>query len=76
MASLLKEGGRIYYVSDNVRYAVEVVPVDLILSEFAEAAGLQVKTIYKLPNGKVNSSQQMGRHGRCEVQKCVYCWEK
>jgi len=71
MASLLKEGGRIYYVSDNVRYAGEVVPVDLILSEFAEAAGLQGKTIYKPPHGKVDSSQQMGRHGRCEGQKGV-----
>jgi len=76
MARLLKEGGRIYYVNDNVRYAGEVVPVDLILSEFAEAAGLWVNAIYKLPNGKGNSSQQMGKHGRCEVRKCVYCWEK
>ncbi len=76
MARLLKMGGRIYYVNDNVRYAGEVVPVDLILSEFAETAGLTVNTIYKLPNGKGNSSQQMGKHGRCEVRKCVYCWEK
>lgn len=76
MARLLKGGGRIYYVNDNVRYAGEVVPVDLILSEFAEAAGLKVKAIYKLPGGKGNSSQQMGKHGRCEVRKCVYCWEK
>ncbi|MDV2482900.1 site-specific DNA-methyltransferase [Methanoculleus sp. Wushi-C6] len=76
MARLLKEGGRIYYVNDNVRYAGEAVPVDLILSEFAEAAGLTVETIYALPGGKGNSSQQMGRHGRCEVRKCVYCWEK
>jgi hypothetical protein len=76
MARLLKKGGRIYYVNDNVRYAGEVVPVDLILSEFAGAAGLTVDTIYKLPNGKGNSSQQMGKHGRCEVRKCVYCWEK
>lgn len=76
MARLLKGGGRIYYVNDNVRYAGEVIPVDLILSEFAEAAGLTVETIYKLPHGKGNSSQQMGKHGRCEVRKCVYCWEK
>lgn len=76
MARVLKKGGRIYYVNDNVRYAGEVVPVDLILSEFASNCGLTVKNIYKLPMGKGNSSQQMGKHGRQEVRKCVYYWEK
>jgi len=76
MARCLKKGGRIYYVNDNVRYAGEVVPVDLILSEFAANCGLTVKKIYKLPTGKGNSSQQMGKHGRQEVRKCVYYWEK
>jgi hypothetical protein len=76
MARCLKKGGRIYYVNDNVRYAGEVVPVDLILSEFAANSGLTVKKIYKLPTGKGNSSQQMGKHGRQEVRKCVYYWEK
>lgn len=76
MARVLKNGGRIYYVNDNVRYAGETIPVDLILSEFARDAGLQVKKIYKLPNGKGNSSQQMGEHGREELRKCVYYWEK
>lgn len=76
MARLLKKGGRIYYVNDNVRYAGEVIPVDLILSEFAKEAGLKVKKIYKLSTGKGNSSQQMGVHGREEVRKCVYYWEK
>ena len=76
MARVLKKGGRIYYVNDNVRYAGETIPVDLILSEFAIAAGLKVKKIYKLSNGKGNSSQQMGVHGREELRKCVYYWEK
>ena len=76
MTRCLKEGGRIYYVNDNVRYAGEVIPVDLILSEFAVKSGLKVKKIYKLPNGKGNSSQQMGKHGRQEVRKCVYYWER
>lgn len=76
MARVLKKGGRIYYVNDNVRYAGEAIPVDLILSEFASDAGLQVKKIYKLSNGKGNSSQQMGEHGREELRKCVYYWEK
>ncbi|MBI5574380.1 MAG: hypothetical protein HY919_07515 [Elusimicrobia bacterium] len=76
MARCLKKGGRIYYVNDNVRYAGEVIPVDLILSEFAANNGLEVKEIYKLPTGKGNSSQQMGKHGRVELRKCVYVWEK
>jgi hypothetical protein len=73
---LLKRGGRAYYVNDNVRYAGESIPVDLILSEFAEDAGLKVEKIMKLPNGKGNSSQQMGKHGREEMRKCVYVWVK
>ena len=76
MARVLKDGGIVYYVNDNVRYSGENIPVDLILSEFAAAAGLEVKQIYKLKNGKGNSSQQMGVHGREELRKCVYCWRK
>ena len=63
-------------VNDNVRYAGVVIPVDLILSDFAEAAGFNVEKIWVLPRGKGNSSQQMGRHGREEVRKCVYVWRK
>jgi hypothetical protein len=28
------------------------------------------------PNGKGNSSQQMGEHGREALRKCVYVWQK
>jgi len=76
MTRCLKKGGRIYYVNDNVRYEGEVIPVDLILLEFAINFGLKVNKIYKLQRGKGNSSQQMGKHGRKELRKCVYVWEK
>lgn len=76
MARLLKPNGRIYYVNDNVRYAGETIPVDLILSEFAGKAGLKVRKIFVLERGKGNSSQQMGVWGREELRKCVYFWEK
>jgi DNA modification methylase len=76
MSRLLKPGGRIYYVNDNVRYAGETIPVDLILSEFAKKAGLEVKKIFTLQNGKGNSSQQMGQYGRDALRKCVYFWRK
>ena len=76
MSRLLKPGGRIYYVNDNVRYAGETIPVDLILSEFARRAGLEVEKIFTLQNGKGNSSQQMGQYGRDVLRKCVYLWRK
>lgn len=76
MSRLLKPGGRIYYVNDNVRYAGETIPVDLILSEFARKAGLKVEKIHTLQIGKGNSSQQMGQYGRDVLRKCVYLWRK
>ncbi len=76
MARVLKLEGKIFYVNDNVRYAGISIPVDLILSDFAESAGLQVNKIYYLKRGKGNSSQQMRVHGREEQRKCVYYWEK
>lgn len=76
MFRVLKKGGGVYMVNDNVRYAGETVPVDLILSDFAESAGFTVEQIWILGNGKGNSSQQMGNHGREELRKCLYVWKK
>jgi len=76
LARVLRPGGSIVMVNDNVRYAGETVPVDLILSDFATKFGLEVKHIWALPRGKGNSSQQMGCHGREELRKGVYVWQK
>ncbi len=76
LARILKPGGTVVMVNDNVRYAGEEVPVDLILSDMAESFGLSIKRIWTLGRGKGNSSQQMGSHGRTELRKCVYVWEK
>ena len=76
LARVLKRGGQVIMVNDNVRYQGEEVPVDLILSDCAEAAGLVADKIWVLPRGKGNSSQQMGKWGRVELRKCVYCWRK
>jgi hypothetical protein len=73
-ARVLKPGSPFVMVNDNVRYQGATVPVDLILSDIAEKAGFEVETIWVLPNGKGNSSQQMGRHGREELRKSVYVW--
>ncbi len=72
----LRPGGIVAMVNDNVRYAGEEVPVDLILSSMAEAFGLKTRHIWTLGRGKGNSSQQMGNHGRSELRKCVYVWQK
>jgi len=72
----LKPGGTVFMVNDNVRYHGEEIPVDLILSDFAEKAGLSVEKIWVLPRGKGNSSQQMGKWGRVELRKCIYYWRK
>jgi DNA modification methylase len=73
---VLKRGAPMCMVNDNVRYAGASVSVDLILSSLAEQAGFEVQSIMVLPNGKGNSSQQMGRHGREQLRKCVYVWRK
>ena len=76
LARVLRKGGRVVMVNDNVQYHGEEIPVDLILSEFADAAGLDTESIWVLGRGKGNSSQQMGVHGRNELRKCVYVWRK
>jgi DNA modification methylase len=76
LARVLKPKGRIIMVNDNVRYAGEEIPVDLILSDIAESFGLMTHHIWVLDRGKGNSSQQMGNHGRSELRKCIYIWEK
>lgn len=75
-ARVLKAGAPLFMVNDNVRYAGASISVDLILSSFAEQLGLEVENILVLPNGKGNSSQQMGEHGREALRKCVYVWRK
>jgi hypothetical protein len=71
-----RKGGHAVMINDNVRYAGEEVPVDLILSDMAASFGFQVSNIWTLGRGKGNSSQQMGNHGRSELRKCVYLWRK
>jgi DNA modification methylase len=72
----LKPGAPLLMVNDNVRYAGASISVDLILSALAEQLGFRVENILVLPNGKGNSSQQMGAHGREALRKCVYVWRK
>ena len=75
-ARVLKSNAPLIMVNDNVRYAGASISVDLILSDLAEKLGFDVETILVLPNGKGNSSQQMGAHGREPLRKCIYVWRK
>lgn len=76
LARVTKRGGYCVMVNDNVRYGGEEIPVDLILSDFAEKFGFEIEKIFVLPRGKGNSSQQMGAYGRSEIRKCVYLWHR
>lgn len=73
---ILQRGGYFFMVNDNVKYAGISIPVDLILSDLASCFGFEIKNILVLPQGKGNSSQQMGQHGREVLRKCVYVWRK
>ena len=73
---VLDKDGMMFMVNDNVRYAGAAISVDTILSKIAENIGFQIEKILVLPQGKGNSSQQMGKHGREVLRKCVYVWKK
>lgn len=72
----MRRGGCYVMVNDNVRYNGLDVPVDCLLSSIAEDLGFFCRKIWVLPIGKGNSSQQMKLHGRSELRKCVYVWQK
>ncbi|HBK64196.1 MAG TPA: DNA modification methylase, partial [Cyanobacteria bacterium UBA11166] len=73
---VMKANAPLIIVNDNVRYAGVSISVDLILSDMAEKLGFCVENILVLPDGKGNSSQQMGEHGREPLRKCIYVWRK
>ncbi len=73
---VLDKDGMMFMVNDNVRYAGAAISVDTILSKIARDIGFQIENILVLPRGKGNSSQQMGKHGREVLRKCVYVWKK
>jgi site-specific DNA-methyltransferase (cytosine-N4-specific) len=64
------------FVNDNVRYAGEIIPVDLLSTELAEGIGFEPVKVYVLPQRKGNSSQQMGKFGRVALRKSITIWRK
>ena len=74
LGRIVSPGGTVIMVNDNVQYHGEEIPVDFILSRYAEQSGFTCEAIWALARGKGNSSQQMARFGRREIRKCVYKW--
>ncbi len=71
-----KKGAYVVFVNDNVRYAGEVIPVDLLSTNLAEKIGFEPIKVYVLPQRKGNSSQQMGKFGREPLRKSITIWRK
>lgn len=69
-----RNGAKVYFVNDNVRYGGEVIPVDYLSSELAEEFGYIVEKIYTIKQLKGNSSQQMKRYGRVPLRKSITVW--
>jgi len=76
ISRIVRSGGHVVMVNDNVQYHGEEVPVDFILADIAEQMGFECTNIWTLARGKGNASQQMGRFGRREIRKCVYRWRR
>lgn len=75
LARVTRAGGRVGLLVGNVCFGGEVIPVDLILGELAEAAGFVVETI-EITRTKGNASQQMGRYGRLPVRESLSTWRR
>jgi DNA modification methylase len=71
-----RSGAYVAFVNDNVRYAGEIIPVDLLSTDLAASVGFKPVKVYVLPQRKGNSSQQMGKFGRVELRKSVTIWKK
>lgn len=71
-----RSGAYVAFVNDNVRYAGEIIPVDLLSTELAETVGFEPVKVYVLPQRKGNSSQQMGKFGRVALRKSITVWRK
>jgi site-specific DNA-methyltransferase (cytosine-N4-specific) len=71
-----RPGSHIAFVNDDVRYGGEIIPVDTVTTNLAEAIGFEPVKIIVLAQKKGNSSQQMEKFGREELRKCITVWKK
>ena len=52
LGRIVRPGGVVIMVNDNVQYHGEEAPVDLILSDYAERSGFTCEHIWTLPRGE------------------------
>lgn len=71
----LKNKGKAALVVSNVRFAGVTVPVDEILAELGQQAGLKIENIFVL-RYRGNSSQQMRNYKRNPSRESVIVWQK
>ncbi len=71
----LKKKGKIALVVSNVRFAGVNIPVDEILAEAGEQAGLRSKAVW-VARYRGNSSQQMKEYQRKPSRESIVVWEK
>jgi len=71
-----RRNAHVAFVNDNVRYAGEIIPVDVLSTDLARQVGFEPVKIYVLPQRKGNSSQQMGKFGRAALRKSITIWRK
>ena len=70
----LKKRGKVALVVSNVSFAGIRVPVDQLLAEIGEQAGLTTTGVW-LARYRGNSSQQMGTYARQPSRESVVIWE-
>jgi len=75
MSGSLKEEASLALVVSNVRFAGVMIPVDELLAELGEQAGLEFHGLYVL-RYRGNSSQQMKEYKRSPSRESIIIWEK
>lgn len=75
MSKRLKKRGKIALVVSNVRFAGVNIPVDELLLEAGEQAGLKPKAIW-MARHRGNSSQQMRDYSRRPSRESIVVWGK
>ncbi|MFZ2456833.1 MAG: DNA methyltransferase [Candidatus Altiarchaeia archaeon] len=75
MQKRLKAKGKIALVVSNVRFCGVNVPVDEILADIGEQAGLTTQNIY-IARYRGNSSQQMKKYKRKPSRESIIIWHK
>ena len=74
MQKHLKKGGKLALVVSNVRFGGVNIPVDQLLAQIGEQAGLRTEDIL-MARYRGNSAQQMGRFQRKPSRESIVVWK-